>query len=68
VSIIAPARPYRNIIMVRGPQFGAFDQRVPVPIGMLKPLTHSGVSLNLLGTGTVHSPANRQRSSSVTNN
>ena len=39
--------------MVRGAQFGAFDQRVPVPIGMWKPWTESGVPLNLLGTGTV---------------
>lgn len=54
VPIIAPARPYRNTIMVRGAQFGAFDQRVPVPIGMWKPLTDSGVSLNLQGTGIVH--------------
>jgi hypothetical protein len=51
--ITAPARPYRNTIMVRGDQFGTFDQRVPVPIGMWKPLTDSGVPLNLLGSGTV---------------
>jgi hypothetical protein len=54
VPIIAPARPYRNTVIVRGAQFGAFDQRVPVPIGMWKPLTDSGVPLNLLGTGIVH--------------
>jgi hypothetical protein len=53
VSIIAPVRPYRNTIIVRGAQSGIFDQRVPVPIGMWKPLTDSGVPLNLLGTGTV---------------
>jgi hypothetical protein len=52
--IIAPARPYRNTIMIRGAQVGSFDQRVPVPIAMWKPLTDSGVPLNLLGTGTVH--------------
>jgi hypothetical protein len=51
--ITGPARPYRNTIVIRGTQFGAFDQRVPVPIGMWKPLTDSGVPLNLLGTGTV---------------
>lgn len=54
LSITAPARRYRNTIVVRGTQFGAFDQRVPVPIGMWKPLTDSGVPLNLLGSGTVH--------------
>jgi hypothetical protein len=57
--IIAPARPYRNTIMVRGVQFGIFDQRVPVPIGMWNPLTDSGVPLNLLGAGTVHVAARR---------
>jgi hypothetical protein len=53
VGNLGAARPYRNTLMVRGTQFGAFDQRVPVPIGMWKPLTGSGVALNLLGTGIV---------------
>lgn len=52
-SFTTRARPYRNAIMVRGAQFGTFDQRVPVPIGMWNPWTDSGVPLNLLGTGTV---------------
>ena len=59
--IMAPAGPYRNSVMLRGAQVGASDQRVPVPIGMWKPLTSSGVPLKLLGSGTV--PARRQAGS-----
>jgi len=30
-----------------------FDQRIPIPIGMWKPLTGIGVPLNLTGRGTL---------------
>lgn len=53
VGNLGAARPYLNTIVIRGAQVGAFDQRVPVPIGMWRPWTESGVPLNPLGTGTV---------------
>ena len=44
---------YSNKLVVRGAQIGEFEQRVPIPIGMWKPFTHSGVPLNLSGPGTI---------------
>lgn len=43
---------YSNKLLIRGAQTSEFDQRVPVPIGMWKPFTKSGVLLNLNGHGT----------------
>ncbi len=37
---------------MRGAETGVFDQRVPVPIGMWRPFTSSGVRLNLAGPAT----------------
>ena len=44
---------YSNRLLVRGAQIGEFQQRVPIPIGMWKPFTNSGVPLNLSGPGTI---------------
>lgn len=44
---------YENKVLVRGAQTADFDQRVPIPIGMWKPLTRNGVPLNLAGRGTL---------------
>ncbi len=49
----AEATNYKNEILIRGAQTGEFVQRVPIPIGMWRPLTQSGVPLNLSGPGTV---------------
>ena len=52
-SASARAAPYRNTVIIRGAEFGAFDQRIPVPIGMWQPFTGVGVPLNLQASGTV---------------
>jgi hypothetical protein len=44
---------YDNEVIVRGAQAGEFVQRVPVPIGMWKPLTGTGVPLRLINPGTI---------------
>ena len=44
---------YKNEVLIRGAQTGEFVQRVPIPIGMWRPYTRSGVPLNLSGPGTV---------------
>ncbi|MBV8833213.1 MAG: hypothetical protein JO108_28795, partial [Acidobacteriaceae bacterium] len=56
-SVAIPATPesptYHNKILVRGAQTADFERRVPIPIGMWKPLTGTGVPLNLSGRGTL---------------
>jgi len=42
---------FRNVLVVRGAHTGIFEQRVPVPIGMWKPLSAGGVPLRLNGAG-----------------
>jgi len=42
---------FRNVLIVRGAHTGIFEQRVPVPIGMWKPLSTGGAPLRLNGTG-----------------
>ena len=49
----AKAVKYKNEILIRGVQTGEFVQRVPIPIGMWRPYTQSGVPLNLSGPGTI---------------
>ncbi len=44
---------YQNKILVRGAQTAEFTQRVPIPIGMWKPFTATGVPLNLTGRSTL---------------
>lgn len=41
--------PYLNTLLVRGAETGRYLQRIPVPLGMWKPLNGSGVPLNLFG-------------------
>lgn len=49
----AAAANYRNQVLIRGAQTSEFVQRVPIPIGMWRPYTQSGVPLNLNGPGTI---------------
>lgn len=44
---------YGNAVLIRGAQSGLFLQRIPVPIGMWKPLSDAGVPLNLAGPGVL---------------
>lgn len=44
---------HKNQILIRGARTGEFVQRVPIPIGMWRPYTQSGVPLNLSGPGTI---------------
>jgi hypothetical protein len=41
------------VLLIRGEHRGIFDQHVPVPIGMWKPLSGSGVPLNASGPWTL---------------
>jgi len=54
-SLPAPGRrlSYLNVALVRGAENGIVAQRVPVPLGMWKPLSRDGVPLNLFGAGDV---------------
>lgn len=47
------AASYTNELLIRGAVTEEFTQRVPVPVGMWKPFTDSGVPLNLFAPGTV---------------
>jgi hypothetical protein len=48
------SRRYYNVLIARGPDTQAiYFQRIPVPIGMWKPLSDDGVPLNLLGPGII---------------
>lgn len=54
------ARRYYNVLIARGPETQAiYYQRIPVPIGMWKPLSGDGVPLNLFGPGSI--PVQGQR-------
>jgi hypothetical protein len=45
---------YYNVLIAKGPDTQAiYYQRIPVPIGMWKPLSGDGVPLNLLGPGSI---------------
>ena len=48
----APAH-YRNVIVLRGETAETFHQRIPVPFGMWKPFTGTGVPLNLGGRASI---------------
>ena len=51
---VGSARRYYNVLIARGPDTQAiYYQRIPVPIGMWRPLTSDGVPLNLLGPGSI---------------
>lgn len=49
----AAAASYRNELLIRGTASDEFSQRVPVPLGMWKPFTNTGVPLNLFGPGMI---------------
>ena len=44
---------YRNIAVVRGADNDLYDQRVPMPVSMWKPIDSSGVPMNFLGRSTI---------------
>jgi hypothetical protein len=52
-STAAAAASYKNELLIRGAATGNFSQRVPVPLGMWKPFTNTGVPLNLFGPGII---------------
>ena len=45
--------PYDNALIVRGAETGAFQQRIPVPIGMWNPLEATMARLHLNGSGVI---------------
>ena len=45
--------PYDNALIVRGAETGAFQQRIPVPIGMWNPLKAMTARLHLNGSGVI---------------
>lgn len=57
VVLVGVTRPtaggYRNSILIRGPEVDAFDQRIPVPMGMWRPLARGSFQLNLGTPGTL---------------
>jgi hypothetical protein len=45
---------YLNVLLARGEENSAlYQERIPIPIAMLKPLTDDGVPLNLFARGTI---------------
>jgi hypothetical protein len=51
---------FENVVVIRGVQNGPdLPQRIPVPIGMWRPGTSSGVPIHLGGTGTVNDAGER---------
>jgi apolipoprotein N-acyltransferase len=55
VSLHTPAHglAYDNAAVVRGAENAIIQQRIPVPIGMWKPLQPDGARLHLLGPGVI---------------
>ena len=50
----APNR-YLNVLLARGEENSAvYQERIPIPIAMWKPLAHEGVPLKLFGRGSIH--------------
>lgn len=45
---------YDNAAVVRGAETAVIHQRIPVPIGMWKPLQPDGARLHMLGPGVIH--------------
>src|SRR5580704_2518273 len=63
VGINPPASPrspfqknrYLNVLLARGEENTAlYQERIPIPIGMWKPLSNDGVPLNFFAAGTIH--------------
>jgi hypothetical protein len=44
---------FRNVLLIRGSETGFIEQRVPVPLGMWRPLDNNGVPLRLAAPGVV---------------
>jgi hypothetical protein len=46
---------YLNVLLARGEETTAlYQERIPIPMGMWKPLGDSGVPLKLFARGTIH--------------
>jgi hypothetical protein len=56
---VTAAPRYRNALLIAGVESGVFFQRIPVPLGMWKPFSASGVPLNLPGPGVVQVAGHR---------
>ncbi len=52
-AVPAESSSYQNKLLVRGGETKDFTERVPIPIGMWKPFTGTGVALNLASPGTL---------------
>ncbi len=50
---VTTAPRYRNVVLIAGVESGVFFQRIPVPLGMWRPFSASGVPLNLPGPGVI---------------
>lgn len=44
---------YYNVVQIRGAETATFVQSIPVPIGMWRPFTHSGVSIHPFAPGVI---------------
>lgn len=44
---------YRNTAVIRGADSAIYDERIPMPVSMWKPLDNGGVPMNYLGPSTV---------------
>lgn len=44
---------FRNVLLIRGSETGVFEQRVPVPLGMWRPLDKRAVPLRLAASGVL---------------
>ena len=53
VQISGDTTGYRNAAVVRGATNTVYDQRIPMPVSMWKPLSHSGVPMNFFGRSIV---------------
>jgi hypothetical protein len=56
---VTTAPRYRNALLIAGTESGVLFQRIPVPLGMWRPFSASGVPLNLLGPGVVQIAGHR---------
>lgn len=52
-ATVRQQRTTRNVVLIRGVETGAFEQRIPVPIAMWRPFDVGAVPLNLTGPATV---------------
>jgi apolipoprotein N-acyltransferase len=52
-AVVIGRESFDNVLLLLGSQSAAFYQRIPIPIGMWRPLEHDGVPLRLNGPGVI---------------